>query len=62
MEHIHTGDQRNGGAMSETALLDTIRLELRQRIRNGEKNLLVTPGNYGENFVGTVLGLGLGQA
>ncbi len=48
--------------MSETALLDTIRLELRQRIRNGEKNLLVTPGNYGENFVGTVLGLGLGQA
>lgn len=48
--------------MSETALLDTIRLELRQRIRNEEKNLLVTPGNYGENFVGTVLGLGLGQA
>ena len=48
--------------MSETALLDTIRLELRQRIRKGEKNLLVTPGNYGENFVGTVLGLGLGQA
>lgn len=48
--------------MSETALLDTIRLELRQRIRKGEKNLLVTPGNYGENFVGNVLGLGLGQA
>ena len=48
--------------MSETALLDTIRLDLRQRIRKGEKNLLVTPGNYGENFVGTVLGLGLGQA
>ena len=48
--------------MSETALPDTIRLELRQRIRNGEKNLLVTPGNYGENFVGTVFGLGLGQA
>ena len=47
--------------MSETALLDTIRLELRQRIRNGEKNLLVTPGNYGENFVGTVFGLGLGR-
>ena len=44
--------------MSETALLDTIRLELRQRIRKGEKNLLVTPGNYGENFVGNVLGLG----
>lgn len=48
--------------MSETALLDTIRLELRQRIGGGEKNLLVTPGNYGENFVGNVLGLGLGQA
>ena len=48
--------------MSETALLDTIRLELRQRIRKGEKILLVTPGNYGENFVGNVLGLGLGQA
>ena len=48
--------------MSETALLDTIRLELRQRIRKGEKNLLVTPGNYGESFVGNVLGLGLGQA
>lgn len=48
--------------MSETALLDTIRLELRQRIRKGEKHLLVTPGNYGESFVGNVLGLGLGQA
>lgn len=48
--------------MSETALLDTIRLEMRQRIGKGEKNLLVTPGNYGENFVGNVLGLGLGQA
>lgn len=48
--------------MSESALLDTIRLELRQKIQADEGMLLVTPGNYGGAFVRDVLGLRLGQA
>ncbi len=45
--------------MSETALLETIRLEIRQRAAEGISNLLVVPGNYGEQFVSGYLGLGL---
>lgn len=48
--------------MSEAALLETIRLELRQRVQGGEGLLLATPGNYGQAYVSSVLGLGLGQA
>lgn len=48
--------------MSETALLETIRLELRQKILEGHRQVLVTPGNYGESFLGEHLGIGLGQA
>lgn len=48
--------------MSETALLETIRLEIRQKIREGEKNLLVTPGNYGEAFVEQQLGIGMNRS
>ena len=48
--------------MSEEALISTIRVEMEMRKAQGDRVLLVTPGNYGESFVGTVLGLGLGQA
>lgn len=48
--------------MSEAALLETIRLELRQKILEGHRQVLVTPGNYGESFLGEHLGIGLGQA
>jgi len=37
--------------MSSKALVDTIRLEMRQLRAEGMKNLLLTIGNYGEGFV-----------
>lgn len=36
--------------MSEKALIDSIRVEMRQLIHNGAKYLLITPGNYGAEF------------
>lgn len=36
--------------MSETALVDTIRTEMRMRAADGDKVLLVVPGNYGKDF------------
>jgi cobalt-precorrin-5B (C1)-methyltransferase len=36
--------------MSETALVETIRIEMRQRKANGETVLLLSPGNYGQQF------------
>lgn len=35
------------------ALVDTIRIEIEVRAAAGEKKLLITPGNYGENFLKT---------
>lgn len=37
--------------MSEKALVDTIRVELRQRRANGAEYALLTPGNYGSDFI-----------
>lgn len=37
--------------MSEKALVDSIRVELRQHLLSGEEYLLVTPGNYGETYL-----------
>ena len=37
--------------MSEAALIDTIRVELRQRKAAGETRVLLTPGNYGAEFL-----------
>lgn len=37
--------------MSEQALVDTIRTELRQRRENGADYVLLTPGNYGADFI-----------
>ncbi len=37
--------------MSEQALLDTIQLEIRQRMALGDHVLYMTPGNYGETFM-----------
>lgn len=36
--------------MSEQALIDTIRLELKQRRLGGAEEVLLTPGNYGKDF------------
>ena len=37
--------------MSEQALVDTIRVELRQRRESGIEYVLITPGNYGADFI-----------
>lgn len=48
--------------MSEKALVDTIRVELRQRKENGAEYVLLTPGNYGSDFIRNGLGLDMGLA
>ncbi len=45
--------------MSEAALIETIRLSLKQMAALGRKNLIVVPGNYGETFLKESLGLPL---
>lgn len=45
--------------MSEAALLETIRLELRQKVLEGRETIIMTPGNYGEAFLQKALGIGL---
>ena len=37
--------------MSEQALVDTIRVELRQRRADGADYILLTPGNYGADYI-----------
>lgn len=37
--------------MSEKALVESIRVEMRQRVSMGEEYLLVTPGNYGADYL-----------
>lgn len=48
--------------MSEQALLDTIRLEIHMKAVEGGRNIILTPGNYGENFLREELQLPLNQA
>lgn len=45
--------------MSEAALIDSLRLELDMRAAAGDRDLVVTPGNYGETFARESLGLSL---
>ncbi|MCD7817586.1 MAG: cobalt-precorrin-5B (C(1))-methyltransferase CbiD [Lachnospiraceae bacterium] len=37
--------------MSEEALIASIRVEMKQKIADGERYLLITPGNYGADFI-----------
>ena len=37
--------------MSESALIESIRVEMKQHVSQGEKILLVTPGNYGADYL-----------
>ena len=48
--------------MSEKALVDTIRVELNQRKANGDQYVLLTPGNYGCDFIRAGLKLSPEQA
>lgn len=47
--------------MSEKALLDTIRLDIRIRVADGNRILAVAPGNYGERFLRETEGLSAEQ-
>ncbi len=48
--------------MSEKALIDTIRVELRQRKESGADYVLLTPGNYGADFTRLRMGIDGGTA
>lgn len=43
--------------MSEQALVDTIRVELQQRKANGAEYVLLTPGNYGSDYIQREIGI-----
>ena len=43
--------------MSEQALVDTIRIELRQRKASGAEYVLLTPGNYGLDYIQEGIGI-----
>lgn len=45
--------------MSEKAIIDTIEAQIRQMHAQGEKRLLVTPGNYGQSYAEKYLGLSM---
>ena len=45
--------------MSEQALIDTIRTEIKMHIAEGEKVLLIAPGNYGQDFLLNTLNIEL---
>ncbi len=42
--------------MSDRAVIDTVKTELNLRRANGDKYLLLTPGNYGEDYIRDTLG------
>lgn len=48
--------------MSEAALVDTIRVEMKQLAASGRKMAVVTPGNYGEDFMKEALDADLSGA
>ena len=37
--------------MSEAALIESIRIEMQQRFRQGDQYLIITPGNYGADYL-----------
>lgn len=43
--------------MSEQALVDTIKVELKQRRADGAQYVLLTPGNYGSDFIRDGMGI-----
>ena len=48
--------------MSEQAILDTIRVELRQKKAEGNKTAFVSPGNYGLDFMKETYGMDLDRS
>lgn len=47
--------------MSESALIDSIRLEIRQRRALGQTRLILTPGNYGADYLKALCGMEDGE-
>ncbi len=43
--------------MSEQALVDTIHVELRQRRESGADYVLLSPGNYGADYIKDAMGI-----
>ena len=48
--------------MSETALIDTIKVEMRVRKESGDGTILVVPGNYGKDFADEYPGMDADRA
>lgn len=48
--------------MSEEALVATIRLDIHMKAADGQRILLMAPGNYGESFLQEQMGVSLGKA
>lgn len=48
--------------MSEAALIETIRVEMRQRLSTGREYLVIVPGNYGIDFMSEAFSQHLNQA
>lgn len=48
--------------MSSQAILDTIRVELRQRRELGDTSVVISPGNYGQDFMKRTYGYDLEQS
>jgi cobalt-precorrin-5B (C1)-methyltransferase len=45
--------------MSKKAWTDTVYLEMKQQVALGNKDLIICPGNYGEDFIDKILGIKL---
>lgn len=48
--------------MSEAALIETIRLDIRMKVQEQAIPIWMTPGNYGEQFLWDTIGIPLGEA
>lgn len=48
--------------MSEKALLDSIFLEIDSKMSNGERNILISPGNYGRDAAYEMFGINIDKA
>lgn len=48
--------------MSEKAMVDTIKLLIDRQYLHDPENILITPGNYGKNFISAALGLDINRA
>lgn len=45
--------------MSESALVETIRTEIKMLVSEGQRDIIITPGNYGSDFIKKELGIDL---